>query len=166
MKNLLLVVDLQQGWRHSATEEAMQNTVELCKKFTGDRIHCCFRNDPDSLFYKQLGWTRLSAAPDTDEIAEIAALHLPLYWASTYSRLNAETLPVVQQYDHVYLAGLFTDVSIAATAMDLFDKGIPVSVVADCVGTLHGEDVHKAALKSLDHSIGRKNMVYARDLIK
>lgn len=164
MDKLLVVIDLQAGWRHAATEPAMTHAVQLCKAFDGDSIHCCFRNDPDSLFYKQLGWKRFSDPADTAQIPEIAALELPVYWASTYSRINEETLPVVKQYGHIYLAGIFTDVSIAATAMDLFDRGIPVSVVTDCVGTMHGEDVHKAALKSLDHAIGRRNIVRMNDI--
>ncbi|HET7320040.1 MAG TPA: isochorismatase family protein, partial [Candidatus Saccharimonadales bacterium] len=140
-------------------------TVELCRMFRGGIIHCCFRNDPTSLFNTQLGWTRFSDSADTAPIEEIAALDLPVYWASTYSRLNEETLAIVQQYDHVYLAGVFTDISIAATALDLFDHKIPVSVVTDCVATLHGVDVQSAALKSLDHALGRKHIVNSKVLI-
>lgn len=160
-----MAIDLQKGWRHSATEPAMLRTVELCRAFKGDAIHCRFQNDPDSLFHSQLGWTRFTDPGDTDEIPEIASLRLPTYWAATYSRLNDETLALARQYDRVYLAGVFTDISIAATAMDLFDHDIPVNVVTDCVATLHGEDVHKAALKSLDHAIGKNHLVKAADII-
>jgi len=166
MKQLLLVIDLQKGWRHAAaTETAMLRTVTLCKQFKGDIIHCCFRNDPASAFTTQLGWKRFTSPKDTDQIPEIAALNLPVYWASTYSRLNGETVPIVRQYDHVYLAGVFTDISIAATAMGLFDHNIPVSVVSDCVATLHGQDVQAAGLKSLDYALGKKHLVSSRDLV-
>lgn len=162
-----MVIDLQTGWRHPATEAAMLSTVELCQHFEGDIIHCCFRNDPDSLFMRQLNWPRFMAPYEADcaEIPEIRALHLPIYWASTYSRLNDETLPIVQKYERVYLAGVFTDISIASTAMDLFDRNIPVSVVTDCVATLHGEDVHQAALKSLDHALGHRYLISSRSLM-
>ena len=165
MASLLLVIDLQKGWVHpTATEDAMQRTVELCKKFKGDVIHCCFRNDPNSLFTTLLGWERFTEPSDTDEIPEIAALKLPVYWQNTYSRLNDETLPILQKYDMVYLAGVFTDISITATAMDIFDRNIPVSVVTDCVATLHGEDVHLAALKALSFAIGKKQLVTSSEL--
>lgn len=167
MKKLLLVIDMQQGWRHRiATEGVMQRTVELCKNFEGDIIHCCFRNDPDSLFHSQLHWKRFIEAPDTDQIAEIAPLNLPVYWRTTYSCVTPELAPLFARYDHIYIAGVFTDISVAATAMQLFDMGIPVTVVSDCVATLHGEDVHEAALKSLEQAIGRRYVVPAEELPK
>jgi len=162
-KNLLIVIDLQNGWRHkTATEQTMLRTVELCKGFSeaiGDVIHCCFRNNPESLFHSELNWNRFVDDEDTGQIPEITPLNLPQYWRSTYSCLNDETLQVIKNYDRVYIAGVFTDISIAATAMAIFDQNVPVSVVSDCVATLHGEDVHKAALKSLDMAIGSQNLV-------
>lgn len=162
-----MVIDLQKGWRHRvATEAAMLNTVELAKGFPGDVVHCRFRNDPGSLFYSQLRWKRFAEPSDTDEIPEIAELNLPSYWRSTYSCLNAEFLPVLQKYDRVYIAGVFTDISVAATAMAIFDTGIPVSVVRDCVATLHGEDVHRAGLKSLEHAIGYRHVLPMAELLQ
>jgi nicotinamidase-related amidase len=167
VRSLLIVIDLQKGWRHkTATEDAMMRTVELCKKFDGDIIHCCFKNDPKSLFYTQLNWTRFSEPYDTDQIPEIAVLNLPQHWRSTYSCVNDETLPIIKQYGHIYIAGVFTDVSVAMTAMNIFDHNIPVSVVADCVATLHGPLVHENALRSLDMSIGSANLVQSKTLYR
>lgn len=166
MKTLLLVIDLQVGWRHkTATEPAMLKTVELCKAFNGEQIHCCFRNDPASLFYTQLHWQRFSDNHDTEQIPEIAQRGLRQYWRSTYSCLTEEVLAVTRQFDHVYIAGVFTDISVAMTAMDLFDHNIPVSVVADCVATLHGESVHHAALRSLEHALGSDHIVKAEEVL-
>lgn len=165
MRRLLLLIDLQQGWRHKvASEQAMLEAVNCATSFPGDVIHCCFRNDRQSAFWTQLHWRRFFDTQDTTQIAEIATLELPIYWRSTYSCLNEETLPVVRQYDHVYLAGVFTDVSIAATAMSLFDQAMPVSVISDCVATLHGEDVQQAALKSLGFILGDKYMISASQI--
>jgi nicotinamidase-related amidase len=163
MRNLLIIIDLQKGWRHrTATEATMLQAVELAKTFDGDVIHCRFRNDPESLFYTQLRWRRFVEAEDTDEIPEIAALKLPTYWRSTYSCVTDELLPVLRDYDHVYIAGVFTDISVHATALAIFDKNITVSVVADCVATLHGENVHEQALRSIEHAIDREHVVAAR----
>ena len=161
-KKLLLVIDMQNGWRHkTATEAAMLATVELCRRFDGDIVHCCFRNDPDSLFYSQLHWKRFNDAADTDQITEIMPLNLPVYWRSTYSCLTPELVPLVQKYSAVYIAGVFTDISVASTAMNLFDMNIPVYVVRDCVATLHGEDVHEVSLKSIEMAIGARNVITA-----
>lgn len=165
MKQLLIVIDLQEGWRHTTTEPAMLRAVELCKAFQGDIIHCCFRNDPDSLFHTQLGWQRFTGPPDTDQIAEVIPLNLPIYWRSAYSRIDEQTLPIIRAADEVFIAGVFTDVSVAATAMGIFDLGVPVSVVKDCVASLHGEHVHEAALHSLDFALGRRHLIDSKELI-
>lgn len=167
MRKLLLIIDLQKGWLHkTATERAMRNTVMLCKQFDGDLIHCMFRNDPETLFQKQLHWKRFVDPVDTDEIPEIAELKLPKYWRATYSCTTDELRPVYQNYDHIFIAGVFTDISVAATAMDIFDMNIPVSVVRDCVATLHGEDVHEVALKSLEFAIGRRFVISAEQVLE
>ncbi|HEY1063886.1 MAG TPA: isochorismatase family protein [Candidatus Saccharimonadales bacterium] len=165
MKNLLLVIDLQEGWRHkSATEDAMLRAVELCKDFDGDAIHCCFRNDPNSLFVTQLNWERFMDEADTAVIPEFAPQAVPQFWRSTYSCLTEEVLAVAKEYDRVFIAGVFTDISVLATAMDLFDHGVSVSVVSDCVATLHGEQVHAMALRALEMAIGDNHVLAATDV--
>lgn len=165
-KDLLLIIDLQKGWRHrTATEKVMQKTVHLAQQFKGDVIHSCFKNDPKSLFYKQLHWSRFSEPRDTDQIPEIAELQLPIYWRNTYNCVTDETLPLFKKYKHIYIAGVFTDISVHATALGLFDKNIQVSVVKDAIGTLHGEDVHRIYLKSLEHAIGRQHLVTSKSLL-
>ena len=167
MRKLLIVIDLQKGWRHkTATEAAMLRTVKLCKQFKGDIIHCCFNSKPDSSFHKQLKWYRFVDDADTAQIPEIIPLKLPIYWRSTYSCLNDETLPIIRKYDHVYIAGVFTDISVFTTALDIFDHGIPVSVVTDCVASLHGQAAHENSLRSLDFAIGADYLVKARSLTK
>lgn len=165
MKPLLLAIDLQKGWRHkTATEEALLNAVELCKYFDGDIIHCRFKNDPESLFHKQLGWKRFVDEYDTAEIEEVVPLKLMSHWRSTYSCIDAEILEAARRARHVFIAGVYTDISVFVTALELFDNGISVSVVKDCVATLHGEPVHQAAIKSLGFSIGSKYLVNSSEL--
>ncbi len=102
MASLLIVVDLQKGWKHKTeTDAVMLRTVELCKKFQGDVIHCCFRNDPASLFYSQLHWDNFMEPKDTDQIPEVVPLGLKQYWRTTYSCLTAELVPLVRQYEHI-----------------------------------------------------------------
>ncbi len=165
--SLLIAIDLQTGWRHkSATEQAMLKAVELCKQFDGDIIHCCFKNDPTSAFHTQLRWQRFVSHADTDQIPEVAPLNLPVYWRPTYSCLTPEVRKLVLGYDHVYIVGVFTDISVFVTALDIFDMNITVSVVSDCVASLHGEQAHKSALHSLDFALGSQNIVTSDQLLK
>lgn len=167
MKPLLIVIDIQKGWVHpTATAEVMTKCVELCSDFPGDVIHCCFKNTPGSIFETELNWTRFKERDDTDQMPEIASLQLPIYWRDTYSCLTEEVKKIVNQYERVYIAGVFTDASVYATAVDIFDQGIPVTVIKDHVATLHGERVHDAALSALGHIIGRQNVLSASELLE
>jgi nicotinamidase-related amidase len=165
MKKLLILIDLQKGWLHSSTKPAMLKAVELSRQFDADTVHCCFRNDPASLFHKQINWKRFVDPADTEQIEEIKSLNLPVYWRSTYSCLNEEMAELIKNYDVVYVAGVFTDVSVYVTAMAIFDANTPVCVVRDCVATLHGEQAHKSALKSLDFTLGSHAIVDSSQII-
>jgi hypothetical protein len=48
--------------------------------------------------------------------------------------------------------------------MDIFDQNVPVSIVTDCVATLHGQPVHESSLRSLDFALGEKHLVKADDI--
>lgn len=165
VKALLLVIDLQEGWRHkTATEPTMLRCVDLCKEFTGDVIHCCFRNKKDSLFETELNWFRFHEEEDIATISEAQELNLPVYWRSIYSCVTEEVANLVKQYERVYIAGVFTDASVYATAIDLFDMSTPVTVIRDCVATLHGEEVHRQVLNALINVLDRKNVIYSDEL--
>ena len=164
-KKLLLVIDLQNGWRHAtATEPTFLRAIDFAKQFDGDVIHCCFKNDPASLFHTQIKWYRFVDPSDTDQIPEIQPLNLPIEWRTTYSCVTPSLRAKLSQYDEVYIVGVFTDISVASTAMDIFDMNIPVIVVRDCVATLHGEAIHQAALKSLGFAIGDKYVLSSEQI--
>lgn len=82
-----------------------------------------------------------------------------VFWRSSYSCLTPELVRVVKHYDQVYIAGVFTNISVFVSALDVFDRNIPVAVVSDCVATLHGDEVNSTALKSLDFALGKKGLV-------
>lgn len=166
-RKLLLVIDLQKGWRHpQATEPTFLRAIDFAKKFDGDVVHCCFRNDPASLFHTQIKWSRFVDPEDTDQIPEIEPLHLPIEWRTTYSCVTDSFKPTIALYDEVYIVGVFTDISVMSTAMDIFDMNTPVIVVRDCVATLHGEAIHHAALKSLGFAIGDKYVIDAAEALE
>jgi nicotinamidase-related amidase len=116
------------------------------------------------LFETELNWTRFRSPTDTDQNPEIAPLKLPIHWRSTYSCVTPEISALLSKYDRVYVAGVFTDASVYSTVVDIFDAGTPVTVIKDCVATLHGEQVHTYALRALEHIIDRKNVVYSDEL--
>jgi nicotinamidase-related amidase len=165
MKSLLILIDLQHGWRHkTATEAVMLRCVELAQEFAGDKILACFKHEPGGFIEKELNWKRFEDEKDTELILEARGLRLPIYWRRTYNCITPELEEMVRRYDHVYLAGVFTDISVFVTAASIFDMGIHVTVIKDCVATLHGETIHNYALRSLEHMINRKNVVYSDEL--
>jgi nicotinamidase-related amidase len=59
----------------------------------------------------------------------------------------------------IYLAGIYTDVCVIKTAMDLIDEGFNVKVIQNACSSLHSIKSHKQAIDSLKHIIGKKNII-------
>jgi nicotinamidase-related amidase len=142
----------------------MLRCVELGQRFTGDVILSCFKHEAGGFMEQQLNWNRFEDEVDTALIPEAAALDKPKYWRTTYNCLTDEVKSLAVKYDHIYLAGVFTDVSVFVTASAIFDLGIPVTVIRDCVATLHGEQVQAYSLRSLEYMLDKKNVLSRAEL--
>lgn len=164
-RDLLLVIDMQEGFRSKATESITPNLLELLQVFPGKVVLSLFVNEKGSLFETELSWTDFQAADQQALLPEFQELDFPRFWHSGYTVLTPEITDLIEaeRLETIYLAGIFTDVCIVKTAMDVFDFGHRPVVVADCVNTLHGEDVHQATLKSLKFSIGWQNVIPFKD---
>ena len=59
----------------------------------------------------------------------------------------------------VFLAGFDTDGCVLATALDLFDQGIETFIIEPWCSSLGGQDMHDAAIKILNRSIGKDHVL-------
>ena len=165
MSRALFILDPQNGWKHPAIDPVFSGIPPFAKKFDGLVMITKFVNAPNSPFKKHLDWDRFSDDTDHSLIEGYAELSDNLFEHNTYGCLNDDVkeLLTANSIRQVYLAGVFTDVCVAMTAMQLFDEGFEPFVIKDLVGTLHGGYVHDATLKSLNFIIGARHLVRSTD---
>lgn len=157
-KPLLLVIDMQVGFWHSVLEDVHPNILRLAESRAVPVVASQFFNPPESLFHSQLHWYRFTEEKDVKLIDSLEKLKPHTIRHGTYTVWNDELRSWAKQHeiDHVYIAGVFTDVCVTKTAMDVFDDNIPVSVIPDAVHTLHGQPIHDATIRALGQIIGYK----------
>lgn len=161
MENLLLIIDMQEGFRYPEAESILPNLLKLRKSFNGKIVFSKFVNDKDSLFEKQLSWTKLQNEEDKKLFSELQASNNTEFEHNGYTVLNESVSRFIKdnKITKVYLSGIYTDVCIIKTAMDLFDEGIETFVIEDACNSLHGKSIHDSAIESLKHILGKKQIL-------
>jgi len=166
MENLLLIIDMQNGFRYPESEAILPNLLKLKKSFKGKIVFSNFVNDKGSLFESQLKWTKFQNNEDKKLFSELQASTNTEFEHNGYTVLTETLLKVIKdrKITKVYLCGIYTDVCIIKTAMDLFDKGIETFVIADACNSLHGRSIHDSAIESLKHILGKKQILSTNDV--
>jgi nicotinamidase-related amidase len=167
MENLLLIIDMQEGFRYQESEIILPNLLKLKKFFNGKIVFSKFVNDKDSLFEKQLNWIKFQNKNDQKLFSELQSANNVEFQHNTYTVLNDKLKEFIDtnKIAKVYLAGIYTDVCIIKTAMDLFDQDILTFVIEDACNSLHGKNNHDSAIDSLKHILGKKQILLTNDVI-
>ncbi|NCO79780.1 cysteine hydrolase [Candidatus Falkowbacteria bacterium] len=166
MESLLLIIGMQKGFRYAESEALLPNLLKLKKSFKGKIVFSKFVNDKDSLFEKQLNWTEFQNEEDKKLFSELRASNNIEFEHNGYTVINEALLQFIKENKiiKVYLCGIYTDVCITKTAMDLFDKGIETFVIEDACNSLHGKSIHDSAIESLRHILGKKQILLTNDV--
>lgn len=163
----LIVIDMQEGFRHAESEAVTRKILKLVKEFKGEVIFSVFTDKPGSMFERELHWPRFQSAKNRELFKEFRPVAKTIVPHTGYSVLTNRLRKLLKEerIGSVYLCGIYTDVSVIKASMDLFDEGINVKVIADACASLHGEGNHKYALNSLRHIIGANNVMKVSNLI-
>ena len=167
MANLLLMIDMQEGFRHTESETILPNLLKLKNSFKGKIVFSKFINNKNSLFEKQLDWTKFQNKNDKKLFSELQTSNNIELEHDTYTVLNKELKEFISKNKiaKVYLCGVYTDVCIIKTAMDLFDDEIETFVIEDACNSLHGKKNHDSAIDSLRHILGKKKILPTDDIV-
>lgn len=167
MANLLLIVDMQEGFRYRGNVKLTPKINRLIEKFRGDKAFCCFADKKGSKFERDLKWSKFQKASSQKLLKEVNRSGLRTFRHSGYSILTKELLSFISRSkpSGIYLCGIYSNVSISKAALDLFDRGIDVKVVADATASDNGKAGHTHALTTLVHALGRKNVVKTSEVV-
>ena len=166
MNNLLLIIDMQEWFRQEKSEKILPNIMMLKKSFKGKIVFSKFSNNKNSLFEKQLNRFKFQNTNDKKLFFELKSEDNVEIQHNTYTILNNELKEYIKlnNISKVYLAGIYTDVCIIKTAMDLFDENIITYVIEDACNSLHGKSNHDLAIDSLKHILGKKQIISTKHL--
>lgn len=166
MENLLLIIDMQEGFRYANTEAILPNILKLKESFKGKIVFSKFTNDKGSLFEKQLNWTNFQNKTDKKLFSELQSSNNIELEHNGYTVLNSNLIRFIKdnKIEKVYLCGVYTNVSIIKTAMDLFDKNIKTFVIEDACNSLPGKNIQNAAIESLKRILGKKQILLTNDI--
>lgn len=167
LMKLLIIIDMQQGFRSEESERLLENIKALIRRF-GEKnaVFACFRNAEGSAFGRKLGWKGLQNAEDTNIIKELDSKDIRKVWHSGYTVLNTDMKNLLKErgIDRIFICGVYTDVCVIKAAMDFFDAGFDVFVIEDVCASLHKKSNHDSAIESMKHIIGKENVIRAENI--
>ena len=165
MKNILVIVDLQNGFiRYDQTKDIAKKIINLLNNKIFDvTIATRFINHNDSQYIKFLNWHRLLDSPDIDLVDALKVdkiIDKYIYtcvddsFIDLLKELNEGIIP-----NHIFICGIDTDCCVLKIATDLFEKGIMPIVLTSYCASNGGEESHRAGIKVMSRLIGKKALI-------
>ena len=166
MKNILIIVDMQEGFlRSSQTKPLKTRVVDLLETRIFDAVIATrFLNEKDSIYERLFDWKKL-VQEDERRIPNDIMDHVD-YVADKYiynsvndsfiqrlCQLNGGVYP-----EKVFIVGVDTDCFVLATATALYEHNIRPIVLNQYVGSTGGDKSHEAGLLCLKRLIGEKQL--------
>lgn len=155
---IILLVDIQEGYMNEELRTLPKDIEKHVKNYDYDLVIATrFINKNDSLHRSDIHIkdmtvfsSKAKLVEPIDKIADIVLMK------STYTSYTIDVAKLLEKKDvkQVYIAGLNTETSILATALDLFDKGIKPVVLSHLCNTTNGKRINEAALEILRIAVG------------
>ena len=167
MKNILLVIDMQNGFLESEhTKNLTQKIEKLLKTNTFDVvIGTRFLNAPNSIYEKFFGWKKLETEEEIAipkellkhmDYVEDKYIYNCVYtsFLQRLCQLNNGQLP-----KQVYLAGVDTDCCVLSIATSLFEHNIRPVVLTEYCASNGGPKSHDSGILCMNRLIGEAQLV-------
>lgn len=170
MKQLLLVIDMQNGFINEQTKHIIPNIECLIEHFTKRQSLIAFTrfiNSPDSAYVKWLGWSELMKKPQTSLITNVYKTSAVVFDKNTYTAFTEEFEDFLRDnaIDKIVMCGVDTDACVLKTAVDAFEKDYQPVVIVDACASGAGDQIHHASLALLSRLIGQKQLVTMENII-
>ncbi len=161
--SLLLVIDMQEGFRFPESEKIINNIQSIINLFD-NVLFTKFIDNKDSMFDTQLHWTTFQNKEKQGIMKEFTMYDSVVFEHNTYNPITRELDLYIKSksISKIYIVGIYTDVSILLSAMLLFDMGIETFVVGDACNSVHKNQInnlHASSLESLSHILGKDHVI-------
>ncbi|MEH2048261.1 isochorismatase family cysteine hydrolase [Nostoc sp.] len=171
MSEILLVVDMQNGFMPEKCRHIIPTVIKLIERFlaAGKLVKFTrFINTADSNYVKLIHWSKLIYEPETSIIDELQPdinniFDKPYYSAFTE---NFSSFILINQISKIYLCGVATDSCILKTAIDSFERGIEPVIIEDACFSHGGQQAHDAGIFLLKRNIGKNQIQMSDEVIE
>lgn len=168
MKNILIVIDMQNGFnRYEQTHSLAKKVVELTNSNYFDYIIATrFLNREGSQYIKFLNWHRLMKSPEIDLVDGLKADKVIDKWI--YTCVDSDFLDILKNINngnlptHVFLCGADTDCCVLKIATDLFEQAIMPIVLTEYCDSNGGPASHNAGVLAMERLIGTRCLISGR----
>lgn len=162
MKNILLVIDVQNGFVKNPYSERVLSRIEdlLSRNLFDEVIMTRYWNEPGSILSRFMGWNDLCSQEEQALRPEIAKFVHHELTKDIYSSMTDEMYDLLKKLndgelpEHVFILGFDTECCVAMTATEMFESDIRPLVLTRYCGSHDGDKYHHAGLISMEHLIG------------
>ena len=167
MKNIALVVDMQNGFaRYSQTELLTKKIADLLNKKIFDCVIATrFLNDSHSVYEKLFGWERLRSEYDRQISPEIEKNVDFIFDKYVYDCVTPSFIQKLCQVnggvypDRVFVLGADTDCCILTISTSLFENNIRPVVLTNYCSSNGGDLSHEAGILCMRRLIGKEQLI-------
>lgn len=155
---------MQEGFRYPESELIVPKILDEVNSGKYVNIFTKFVDVSGSNFETQLKWTKFQDESNQRVMKEFNNADKNVFEHNSYTAITSEVLDFFNSNSikKVYLCGIYTDVSVLKSAMDLFDAKYEVFVLKDCCASIHKNqnfDLHQSGLESISHIIGKDHII-------
>lgn len=162
MKNILLLVDVQNGFVKNPYSERVLARIEdlLARNLFDEVIMSRYWNEPGSILSRFMGWNDLCTEEEQALRPEIAKFVHHEITKDIYSSMTNEMYDLLRDLndgempEYVFVLGFDTECCVAMTATEMFESDIRPLVLTNYCGSHDGDTYHQAGIISMEHLIG------------
>ncbi len=166
MKNILIVIDVQNGFtRKEQTKKVANKIKELLEKKIFDCVIATrFLNSDNSIYEKLFDWKKLKSEGEIQLVDGLEQYMDYVVDKSIYTCINSNFIQKLCQLNdgeypkQVFLAGVDTDCCVLTIATGLFEHNIRPIVLTKYCHSNGGVASHEAGLLCLQRLIGEKQL--------
>lgn len=168
MKNILIVVDVQNGFaRQEQTKAVAEKIRGLLELRVFDHVIATkFQNFDNSIYEQLFDWKRLKTDDDRALFKGLQQYVDAVFEKTVYTCVNPHFLQRLCQLnggkypEKVFICGIDTDCCVLKIATDLFEYNIRPIVLTNYCASNGGEDSHNAGLLCMRRLIGDGQLIY------
>jgi nicotinamidase-related amidase len=171
-KPVLVVVDAQNGFITEHSQPVIPIIVNLVRRWQaarGDVVFSRYLNYAGSPFERLIGWTKMTAGPETDFVTELTPYvspHTPIVDKYIYTLFTPEGTQLIDErgWTDLYLCGVDTDSCVLKTAVDAFERDLTPWILKDACASHAGPEAHAAGLFIAARFIGTNQIIHTASL--